>query len=368
MDKKTRNIIVIGVISVFSFFALFGFFKVAHAPFQEIIKKLAIQRDERVVVANSRLPEVSEEKPIEFIFGGDVMLSRQVNKKMESYNNYVWPFLKIADYLKRADLTVVNLESPFVITKDYSVQTGSFLFKVNPKAITGLLSAGIDLVSLANNHSFNQGSEGLADTFKILNDNGIKYIGAGKNEDEARRGEVVEINNQKFGFLAYAYPEDNSVAGANTAGIADMDLKKMKSDVERLKKEVATVIVEMHAGVEYTTKPNEQQTIFARAAIDAGAAAVIGHHPHWPQTFEFYKGQPIIYSLGNLIFDQMWSKETQQGMLVKMVWNNNSWERVEFVPIKIYDYGQAELMPAGAEKNAILKKIGAPEDGVIRGK
>ncbi len=363
MEQKTKNLILIGVTVVLSIFIIFGMFQVVRAPIIKAAKNFVFQSI-KGTTTNNILPSTPKNRSVEFIFGGDIMLSRQVNNKMEKYNDYSWPFLKIADYLKSADLTIINLESPFVISKDYFVPTGSFLFKVNPKAMTGLLAAGVDIVSLANNHSFNQGAKGFLETSQILNDGGIKYIGAGKNKEEAHLGEVVEINNQKFGFLAYAYPEDNSVAGTNTPGIADMDVKKMRDDVKRLKNDGAIVIVEMHAGIEYTTKPNEQQVVFSRAAIDAGASAVIGHHPHWPQTFEFYQGKPIIYSLGNLIFDQMWSKETQQGMLAKMSWNNG-WEKIELVPIKIYDYGQAEIMPKGLEREALLKKIGAPKDGVI---
>ncbi|MFZ4631928.1 MAG: CapA family protein, partial [Patescibacteria group bacterium] len=302
---------------------------------------------------------------VELIFGGDVMLSRQVNTKIVKNNNYSWPFLKIADFLKSADYTVVNLESPFSISEDYTVLTGSFLFKANPKAIEGLIHSGVDLVSLANNHTLNQGGKGLASTFKVLSDQGIKYIGAGNNKEEAHQGEIVIMNNQKFGFLAYAYPDDGTVAGENSPGIANMNLEEMRSDIKRLKEQSAVVIVMMHAGTEYTRKPNQQQIVFARGAIDAGAEAVIGHHPHWAQTFELYKDKPIIYSLGNLIFDQMWSQETRLGSLVKMTWQDG-WEKIELSPIKIYDYGQAEIIPDGVERKEILKRIGAPENGVIK--
>jgi len=120
----------------------------------------------------------------------------------------------------------------------------------------------------------------------------------------------------------------------------------------------------MHAGIEYTTIPNQQQKDFARAAIKAGADIVIGHHPHWPQSFEFYQEKPIIYSLGNLIFDQMWSKETKSGLLLKMTWQKELKE-LELIPIQISDYGQAKILPEGIEKESILNNIGAPKNGII---
>jgi poly-gamma-glutamate synthesis protein (capsule biosynthesis protein) len=364
LTEKTKNIVIIIAIIVISILVVLSLTKEAQAPWGKAMSKLVAQKIAQK--STSSLPvAIPENKAIEFIFGGDVMLSRQVNNKMTKYQDYSWPFSKIADYLKNADITIINLESPFVISKDYSVPTGSFLFKANPKSIIGLVDAGVDLVSLANNHTLNQGPKGLIDTFKILNDQGLKYIGAGNNDSEAHRGEIITVKNQQFGFLAYAYPDDSSVAGLKSPGIANMEIEKMKNDINRLKEQGAKVIVIMHAGTEYTTKPNQQQISFARQAIDSGAEAVIGHHPHWPQSFEFYQDKPIIYSLGNLIFDQMWSKETQQGLIAKMSWENG-WEKIELVPIKIKDYGQAEILAERTEKEAILKKIGAPADGLIK--
>lgn len=375
MSIKLRRVINIVVIVSISLVLIFGFVKIVEAPFKlainnwtaslQVTNKLADQNTSQGQVLMDQSPLVlSRNQPIEIIFGGDVMLSRQVNSRMLKYGDYTWPFTKIADFLRDADLTIVNLESPFVIANDYSVPTGSFSFKADPQAIAGLVVSGIDLVSLANNHTLNQGRAGLKETFTILTQAGIDYIGAGNNELEARRGITREINNTRLSFLAYAYPNDNSVATTNNAGIANMDIEKMRLDVERLKAEGSIVIVSMHAGIEYVTKPNQEQINFARSAIEAGAEAVIGHHPHWPQIYEFYQGKPIIYSLGNLVFDQMWSLETKQGLLAKFTWQDG-WEKIELIPTKIYDYGQVEIIQDETERNSILKKIGSPESGVI---
>lgn len=362
MIDRVKNLGKIIIIFLVSFALVFGLVKIAEAPFKEFIRYWQSEHNKTAVFSNP-LPAI-EDKSVVFVFGGDVMLSRQVNSRMAKYNDYLWPFLKVADFLREADITVINLESPFVKASDYFVPTGSFMFKADPQSIQGLLAAGIDLVSLANNHSLNQGRTGLQESFSILEDNNIKYIGAGNNEAEARQAEIIEINGERFAFLAYAYPDDNSVATDDKAGIATMDVSDMQADVRQLKEEGNIVIVNMHAGIEYVTKPNWQQTEFARAAIEAGAEAVIGHHPHWPQTFEFYQDKPIIYSLGNLVFDQMWSLETRQGLLAKLSWQDG-WEKIELIPIKIYDYGQPEIISDEAERANILKKIGADESGVI---
>ena len=117
----------------------------------------------------------------------------------------------------------------------------------------------------------------------------------------------------------------------------------------------------MHAGTEYTRKPNQRQIDFARAAIDAGADIVIGHHPHWIQDIEIYQGKPIFYSLGNFVFDQMWSQETREGLIVKIQISNAKVQKAELMPIIIDNYCCPRLADE-EEKVKILKKIGIETD------
>jgi len=369
MKEKTEKIIVLSTVAATSLLAIFCLTKVALSPNDlfsplDFTKNLFTKNYESETKEQPKLP-ATESKPITLIFGGDVMLSRHVNDRMVKNNDYSWPFINIAEYLSAADLTIVNLESPFAVAKDYSVPTGSFSFKANPEAMAGLLKSGIDLVSLANNHILNQGTVGLEKTLEILKANNIKSIGAGENETAARQPEIFNIQNKKFGFLAYAYPDDNSVAAKNRPGVADMNLEKMATEVTALKKETDFLTVIMHAGEEYTTKPNKQQISFAHQAIESGADLVIGHHPHWPQTIEIYQGKPIIYSLGNLVFDQMFSEETKTGLLAKINWENGL-KDIELVPIKITDYGQANILEDGLEKETLFKKLNLPADGKIK--
>ncbi|PKM89196.1 capsular biosynthesis protein [Candidatus Falkowbacteria bacterium HGW-Falkowbacteria-2] len=305
-----------------------------------------------------------EKKEIVLMFGGDVMLSRTVNAKMSAYNDYTWPFKEIASTTSRADITIVNLESPFLKDANYQVLTGSFSFKANPEAVEGMKLAGIDVVSLANNHMLNAGQKGLGDTLSILKEVGMLSAGAGMNEVEARMGAVIEKGDWKIAFLAYAYPNDNSVATASRPGIATLDLENLKEDITAIRNEVDLVIVSMHAGIEYVSQPGEQQKSFARTAIDSGADAVIGHHPHWPQTWEIYKDKPIFYSLGNFVFDQMWSPGTSRGLLAELTFKPDLSGSSKLIPIEIVDYGQARLWP---EEKSVTEfwntfKLEAPTD------
>lgn len=302
-----------------------------------------------------RVPAAEQEvERTVLLFGGDVMLSRVVGQRMEKYG-FAWPFDKIKQEFSQADISVLNLESPFVSAGSYFVPTGSFSFKADPRAMAGLEAAGIDLVSLANNHFGNQGQKGMLDTFRILGD--IGYAGAGKDEESAHRGKIMAANGIKFGFLGYGYPETLSAAGGK-AGIADMGSAKMEEDVRRMKKEAEIVVVLMHAGAEYVDSPNKQQKDFARLAVDSGADLVIGHHPHWVQRFELYQGRPIFYSLGNLIFDQMWSQETREGAVVKVVFAGKKLEKAAVMPVLISDYGQPEFVFEGKVFESVLKRMG----------
>jgi len=296
------------------------------------------------------------------IFGGDAMLSRVVGQKMVKYGNFSWPFEKIKDILSSADISAINLESPFTLgAKSYLVPTGSFSFNADPQTLAGLSAAGIDLVTLANNHFANQGQKGMRDTFSLLAGAGIGYVGAGNNDQEAHQEVVIEKNGIKFAFLGYGYPNDYSVATADRAGIATMSLPPAIADVKRIREQADVVVVMIHDGVEYTNIPTSHQKEFARAMIDSGADLIIGHHPHWVQQIEVYKGKPIVYSLGNLVFDQMWSQETREGALVRVTFSGDRLGQLEFLPIVINDYGQPQLVDNQAQKDKILKRMGLDE-------
>jgi len=292
------------------------------------------------------------QKPLEFTFiaGGDVMLSRHVGEKIRKYKDSSWPFRKIYEEFKSADLAFINLESPFY-DKGAPITEG-MIFKAEPNTIDGLKLAGIDIVSLANNHSRNMGSNGLLYTFNYLKNNSIEYIGADKNSEEAYLGKILDVKGVKFGFLGYTYSEKYSTS--NNPAVTAMDLVKLKQGVADLKNKADVIIVSMHAGYEYTTKPNQQQIEFSHAAIDAGADLVIGHHSHWVQQMEKYNGKYIFYGLGNLVFDQMWSAETQKGLVVKFTFSEKNLKQIELKPVKIEDYGQPRWMNE-EESKEILK-------------
>ena len=299
---------------------------------------------------NLETPKITEqEQPVSeattLIAVGDIMLSRDVASTIKRKNDYKYPFLNTADLLKSADITFGNLECP--ITPGRIIQTNEMVFRADPQVVEGLKYAGFDILSLANNHTMNFGEKGIEDTFKYLNEANIKFIGAGKDLKEAFEPKILEVNGLKFAFLAYA---DNSFmpvsygAKENKAGIAFMDIAKMNQDVKSAKEKSDFVIISMHSGVEYAKEPNQNQINFAHSAIDAGADLVIGHHPHIVQKVEKYKDKYILYSLGNFVFDQMWSEETRKGVIAKITFSKEGIQNTEFIPVLIENYSQPKIL------------------------
>lgn len=285
---------------------------------------------------------------------GDIMLSRGVGDMLNKYGvNY--PFLNTAEMLKSADTTFGNLETS--ITEGERVLSGQMRFRADPTSLEGLKYAGFDVLSLANNHTPDFGQKGLQDTFNYLHNAGIAYTGAGKNENEVGEPVIIERNGLKFAFLAYTdnalVPESYSVS-ENTAGTVFMDTEKLKSDVASGKKLADFVIVSMHSGTEYVAKPTTKQVEFARAAIDSGATLVLGHHPHVLQKVEQYNNGYILYSLGNFVFDQMWSEPTRQGVISLITFNNSGIINIENKPTIIENYSQPRF--ANLEEASVLSK------------
>jgi len=322
---------------------------------------MALERESEPSRLEIKIPAEKKEE-ISLIFGGDIMLARTVEQKILVTGDYALPFRKIYQEFKNSDLAFANFESPF-LDGGSATLNGSTVFRALPETIEGLKLAGIDAVTLANNHFGDQGKKGELYTFKHLTDSGIEYIGAGNNFTEAHEPVIKEVKKLKIGFLGYGYPETMYVATADSAGIANMDVEQMRKDVKGLKTEADFIVVTIHAGAEYTHSPGSSQVAFSHAAIDAGADLVVGHHPHVVQSTEKYKDGYIIYSLGNLVFDQMWSEATQQGVVAKVILEGDKLKSIEFKPIHIYDYNQPDWA-TGDEAQKILGDMGL-KSGVL---
>ncbi len=261
------------------------------------------------------------------LFGGDVMLSRYVGSLARQKEDPAWPLRDMGDLFWSADIAFVNLEAPFS-DRGRRVESG-MVFKAEPEMIAALRAAGIDIVSTANNHARDCGGYGVEFTLDWLAKNGIASVGTAPTAAAAHRGTVLERNGVRFGFLAYTYDQSNGNHSDVDARVAMMDSEQVCDDVQSMRERADVAIVSMHAGAEYQSTPTPWQRGFARAAIDAGASVVVGHHPHVTQQVESYASGVIFYSLGNLVFDQFQRRETQRGLIAD----------VRFIGSRIAGYG-----------------------------
>jgi poly-gamma-glutamate capsule biosynthesis protein CapA/YwtB (metallophosphatase superfamily) len=269
------------------------------------------------------LEEVEKGEPITLIAVGDVMLGRSVNAKMRSLNDFNYPFLKTADFLRSADLTFINLESPFY--NDCSTTNTGMIFCADPRAVEGLVFAGIDIANLANNHLRNYGQEGINLTNKLLQENSITPIGPDQNLI------IKEIKGTKFGFLGF-----DLTSGHQEEKIIEL--------ITRSKPQVDILIVSLHWGSEYAQEPSSWQIELAHQIIDAGAGLILGHHPHVIQKTEDYHEGKIVYSLGNFVFDQPWSKATKIGLVGIFTFQDKRLVKSEFKEVYIQNYSQPEFV------------------------
>lgn len=301
---------------------------------------------------------ITRSEPVTLLAVGDIMLSRSVEDRMWERNDYTYPFLEVAELTRNADLAFANLETP--ITKGERVASGEMRFHANPETLQGLEFAGFDIVSLANNHMGDAGQQGLADTFKYLAQSDINFVGAGENTAQACLPKYLTVKGTKFAFLAYT---DSSLvpqsygASADSAGTCFMDTEELENGLALAKQQAAFVIVSMHSGTEYVTEPTGTQADFAHAAVDIGADLVIGHHPHVIQTHEVYKNKHIFYSLGNFVFDQMWSSPTRQGLAVEFTIENNEITNINYHPVLIENYAQPNFILNANDKESVLNKL-----------
>lgn len=282
-----------------------------------------------------RTAEQTAPEPVRthLILGGDVMLSRHVGRVAREKHDPAFPLRDLAPVLQAADIAFVNLESPF--SDRGAVAERGMIFKAEPEMIAALELAGVDVVSTANNHARDQGSRGVEFTLDWLQRHQIAVAGTGTTAEAAHAGTVIERNGIKFGFLAYTFDQSNGNHPDTDERVAVMDVTRMREDVAQLLARSDVVVVSMHAGNEYSPKSNAQQVAFARAAIDAGARVVVGHHPHVTQPWERYGQGVIFYSLGNLVFDQVQRVETQHGALADVVFEGPRLVRASLLPVDI---------------------------------
>lgn len=255
-------------------------------------------------------------------------------------NGYEYPFARTLDLLRGAHLAVVNLEAPVTTSERAFALFKNYTYKINPRAVQALRWAGVDAVSLGNNHTLDFGLQGLTDTLKHLRRGGIVPFGAGHSASDARRGVVFNVKGTRVGLLSYL--EDSlmhsvyvrSFAWGGNPGVARMEAPNLRQDLARLRREADVVIVMVHWGRSYTGVTAIQR-LYGRLMVDWGADVVVGHHPHIHHPVGLHRGRPILYSLGNYAFGTPGQDWFRHGMLARLVLRQRRVRRVELIPLLV---------------------------------
>ena len=279
-------------------------------------------------------PEINEQQYINMSFGGDIMLDRGVrNSVVKNFNNDYSSLFEKLPKLKLQDIVFANLEGT---ASDKGKDLHNlYSFRMDPSVIPTLAGAGINILSVANNHIGDFGLDAYIDTLSRLKENEILYTGGGNNKIEAETPAITEKYGMKIGFLGFSDKGPEGMEATDEqAGILLANNKNFDQIIQNASKKVDYLIVSIHFGEEYQNKHNQRQEYLAHKAIDDGAKIIIGSHPHVVEDTEVYSKKDctqsscvgyIAYSLGNFIFDQSWSTSTMQGMILNIkLWRDGS--------------------------------------------
>jgi Bacterial capsule synthesis protein PGA_cap len=250
------------------------------------------------------------EPPPSLIVVGDIMLGGRAKKAVAEFGPD-YPFDGVLPLLRRAPIVLGNLEGPFA--DKARKQQRNFSYRVDVSLASSLNRAGINVVTLANNHLMDCGRPGVLETLDALSNANVLALGAGANERAAHAPVILQAGGTRIGLLGY-YWNGRTAATADRPGSAMDPPEALEADIRGLREHADRIVVTFHWGVPYEREPSPEDRAKAHFAVDCGADAVVGHHPHIVQPFEIYRERPIFYSVGNFAFGS--GNSRAEGLLV----------------------------------------------------
>ena len=309
--------------------------------------------------------EVETQEPeLRFMAVGDIMLGRGVGMRLQKAGNYEKAFENITSVLSQGDIVFANLETPLTTSTHGLDSKGKIVLKGKPEAVGALTSAGFNLVSLSNNHMMDYYEKGLFDTMSLLDANNILHSGSGNNLEEARKPAIIEKNGLKIGLLAYTDMAELIFAGdpylsfaadSEKSGLVPRKYETIREDVMKLRSQVDLLAVSLHWGVEESFTIPPEQVEFAHNLIDDGVDIILGHHPHQFQGMEVYKGKPILYSMGNFLFDQN-DPENMESFIIDMKYKGTELSEFSAIPVRILDKSYVEIQTGEKAVNILERQ------------
>jgi len=298
------------------------------------------------------------DKKVSLCAVGDIGLHGDVGLKILQEGKH-FPFVKVKEEFAKHDLVFGNLEIPFSEHGKPLFDYETANFHANVKTVDALVSAGFNVMTLANNHILECGVDSLELSVDILNKNNISNFGAGSDIEQARRPYFIEKNGLKIGFLGYS-TQDKQSATETSAGSSPIIKEDIKSNITAIRDQVDVLIVSLHFGLTYMNYPNDEGIELAHNVIDWGADLILGHHPHVVQGIEEYNNKLIIYSLGEFLFDptkglrysKVAREERKRSFIFSCTLGENGVQDYTYVPTRIDDKYQVYIM-TGVEKESL---------------
>src|SRR5690349_1029796 len=290
---------------------------------------------------------------------GDINLGRGIAKERLLKGDTIYPFLALHDSLAAADITFGNLESP--IAPDSSAAPDSAgVFTAPPAAAAALARAGFDIVSTANNHAWDGGSPAVEATMRQLTRAGVRFVGSGFGRDMAEQPVILERRGWRVAFFAvtrawnpapysfYKHAGANWVAWGDTTWIYPA-IRALKASGR-----ADLIVVSVHGGTEYADEPPQHMKDLARGLVDAGADLVLAHHPHVLQAVVWYRGKPIVQSLGNFVFVQN-DPRTRLSAILRVTVLPNHRMRISAIPVRV---GPQPTPLTGSAADSVRRRLG----------
>lgn len=308
------------------------------------------------------LPEPPPTPSVRLMAVGDVMLGWEVGRKIVKKGPAA-PWVHVKPYFDQADLVVANLEC-VISTRGEPWPTKLIHLRAPLAAADSLVAGGVDVVSVANNHALDFGTDAFRDTIAQLDSHNIGHAGGGTNSTAAHTPLTVVRNGLRIAFLGYVLPISSKTtfnsreweATATRAGLAIGTPAAVNADVTAANVVADIVVVMVHGGIEYSTRPSRLQRDFAQAAIDAGASLVLGHHPHVLQGYVRRGTTMVAFSLGNFMFARFDGRPNDSAIL-DMTLTPAGVTALRWIPVVIV--GGVPRPAVGAEIARIMKELPA---------
>lgn len=299
---------------------------------------------------------------VRMLFTGDVYIGNYVSSvyDVSGVNGVLSDYL--LEQFQTANLAMVNQEFPFS-TRGEPMEDKQYTFRVDPSKVSLLNEMSVDIVSLANNHALDYGTDALLDSMDTLTNAGITYVGVGSNLTEAKTTRYMECNGKTIAILSASrvIPVSEWGATATSAGMfTTYDPTALLEEITIAREQADIVVVYLHWGLEKKEYPESYQRVMGQQFIDAGADVVIGSHPHVLQGFEYYNGKLIVYSLGNFIFSQT----IDQTALLTIDVNAENQLEYQITPCKTVN-GKTQELTDSAEITAVYEYLSSISENAI---